>query len=245
MIYEIVNIFSQKRGRINIMANKEHLEILKKGVKEWNKWREDNPEIVPDLKEAHLRIRHLEGARLDFVLLDGAILIKAHLEGADLSMTYLNKANLNKANLTGANLRGAHLKGADLSESNLKGAVLLMADLEGADLRYCKKLILDSTYIRDARFSSFASDNWSILRRKYSGHRMFLNLLLLVLFILPYTVKTVGLVGLNRMEKYAWIQTSFEKIHDNPIEIPLKKTSSGNEQNKKTITAKPFRVIQV
>ena len=34
------------------MANKEHLKILKQGVKVWNKWREENPKVRPDLVEA-------------------------------------------------------------------------------------------------------------------------------------------------------------------------------------------------
>jgi len=41
------------------MANQEHLDILKQGVKTWNKWREKHPDIQPDLSEAHL-----EGADL-------------------------------------------------------------------------------------------------------------------------------------------------------------------------------------
>jgi hypothetical protein len=31
------------------MANQEHLEILKQGVKIWNHWRKEHPEIKPDL----------------------------------------------------------------------------------------------------------------------------------------------------------------------------------------------------
>lgn len=31
------------------MANPEHLEILKQGMKVWNEWRELNPEVRPDL----------------------------------------------------------------------------------------------------------------------------------------------------------------------------------------------------
>ena len=35
------------------MANEEHLNILKQGVKEWNRWRHqkssDNPDFRPDL----------------------------------------------------------------------------------------------------------------------------------------------------------------------------------------------------
>jgi hypothetical protein len=31
------------------MANDKHVAILKKGVKAWNKWRDENPDIPPDL----------------------------------------------------------------------------------------------------------------------------------------------------------------------------------------------------
>jgi hypothetical protein len=36
------------------MANQEHLEILHQGVEIWNKWREEKPDIVPDLSGAEL-----------------------------------------------------------------------------------------------------------------------------------------------------------------------------------------------
>ena len=36
------------------MANPEHVEILKQGVDVWNRWREENPEILkPDLSNAN------------------------------------------------------------------------------------------------------------------------------------------------------------------------------------------------
>ena len=38
-------------GGLN-MANPEHLAILKRGVKEWNAWREDQTDVSPDLSEA-------------------------------------------------------------------------------------------------------------------------------------------------------------------------------------------------
>lgn len=37
------------------MANTEHLEILKQGVKTWNEWRQKHPEILPYLTDADLR----------------------------------------------------------------------------------------------------------------------------------------------------------------------------------------------
>ena len=36
------------------MANPEHLEILKQGVKQWNRWREEQPDVYPDLRVASL-----------------------------------------------------------------------------------------------------------------------------------------------------------------------------------------------
>ena len=36
------------------MPNQEQLEILKQGVRIWNKWRDENPHISPDLSRAPL-----------------------------------------------------------------------------------------------------------------------------------------------------------------------------------------------
>ena len=96
------------------MAKKKHLKILKQGVKAWNAWRKENPDIEPDLRDA---------------VLGAVALIRANLSGADLS-----GANLRRANLSRANLIGANLFEADLIEADLSGAVLAGADLIGANL---------------------------------------------------------------------------------------------------------------
>jgi len=36
------------------MANKEHIDVLKRGVSAWNKWRRANPTVLPDLAGADL-----------------------------------------------------------------------------------------------------------------------------------------------------------------------------------------------
>ncbi len=54
------------------MANPEHLNILKQGVETWNQWREEHPEIEPDLQEANLVGTHLEGVPLTGAPLEGA-----------------------------------------------------------------------------------------------------------------------------------------------------------------------------
>ena len=101
------------------MANPEHLAILNKGMKAWNKWRNKNPKIQPDLK-------YLSNINVD--------LAGANLSGADLVGMHMLKANLNSINLSGADLRGANLSGTDLSNSNLSNANLSGAKLSNAIL---------------------------------------------------------------------------------------------------------------
>ena len=36
------------------MANDEHVALLKQGVAAWNAWRDENPDIRPDLSGADL-----------------------------------------------------------------------------------------------------------------------------------------------------------------------------------------------
>ena len=45
------------------MANQVHLDILKQGIEVWNKWRNEHPEIRPDLREADLRFANLSDAK--------------------------------------------------------------------------------------------------------------------------------------------------------------------------------------
>jgi len=71
------------------MANQEHLDILKQGVKTWNACRQQHPEVKPDL-------------------------IGVNLEEADLTGAYLRAADLRNANLRKAKLCGADLYDADL-----------------------------------------------------------------------------------------------------------------------------------
>ncbi|TES90080.1 MAG: pentapeptide repeat-containing protein [Desulfobacteraceae bacterium] len=116
------------------MAKKAHLEILEKGCEAWNKWRDDNPKIVPDLSGAVLSFAHLANADLSGANLSGANLmhtelICARLANADLSGAFLWHANLVEADLSGADLSGADLRNANLvmttlTEGNITGAYL-------------------------------------------------------------------------------------------------------------------------
>jgi hypothetical protein len=115
------------------MVNEEHLAQLKQGVEAWNRWREDNPELRPDLT----------GALLTGVDLGIADLSRADLREANLSRAILIKADLNETNLTGADLReatnlgaanfiGTNLTGADLTGAAIGGTIFADVDLSTA-----------------------------------------------------------------------------------------------------------------
>ena len=64
------------------MANRRHLNILEQGVETWNRWREENSDIEPDLRGANLQGKELVGA--DF-------------SDADIRSTNFSRANLRGA----------------------------------------------------------------------------------------------------------------------------------------------------
>jgi hypothetical protein len=151
------------------MANPEHLKILLEGVEVWNQWREDNPEVIPDLSEANLSEANLLRADLREANLSGTNLIKADLRLANLIDANISRAILIGADLDGADLFLAELIGADLSkailsEAMLSEANLSEANLSGADL-YTARLIdtkLDGATLTGARLWEAQRARWSI-----------------------------------------------------------------------------------
>ena len=121
------------------MANEEHLKILKQGVKFWNKWREENPDIKLNLSFTNLNWMILSEVNLSEAILfgsnlQGANMIEANLEGADFSSASISRANLSEANFKGANFSNANLSEANLCEADLRRANLIDANLIGANL---------------------------------------------------------------------------------------------------------------
>ncbi len=121
------------------MANSRHLTELKKGIKDWNRWRRENPDIIPDLRKADLRgfdlsFVNFRDAQLAETRFSGACLSSANLSKADLSNSKLVRTNLKFANLSSSNLSKATLIKADLTEADLMKANLSEANLSGANL---------------------------------------------------------------------------------------------------------------
>lgn len=104
------------------MADRTHLQLLKRGRLVWNPWRRKHKEITPSLTRADLRRTDLHDTDLS----------KAGFRDADL-----RGANLVEADLRGADLVSADLRGANLTKANLREAVLYDTVLGDLDLSTC------------------------------------------------------------------------------------------------------------
>ena len=82
------------------MADEKQVEMLLRSVEEWNQWREENPDVEPELSNANLYRAKLDGANLVDANLRGATLIGANLSYAKLIAATLIDANLYRANLS-------------------------------------------------------------------------------------------------------------------------------------------------
>ncbi len=130
------------------MANKEQLEILKRGVDAWNQWRRDNSGKEINLSEADLL---------------GVDLIDADFTNADLNSANLNGADLSGANLSNANLRGAKLIGADLQSIIFKDTKYNKATKwpKGFDPKQ-KKIMADKEQLEILKRGVDAWNKWRI-----------------------------------------------------------------------------------
>jgi Pentapeptide repeats (8 copies) len=129
------------------LAESPHIEILRRGPRAWNAWRDENPSQNPNLDHAALSLGerqfgpinggpiNLRSASMRGALLRFASLSRANLEASDLS-----EADLAHARLDGANLAGANLSCAIFDYADFNGAVLSSANLTGASLRHVQNL---------------------------------------------------------------------------------------------------------
>ncbi len=121
------------------MKNQQHLVLLQRSIDDWNEWRGNHSQILPDLSGADL---------------SGADLSGADLSGADLSRATLVRTNLTQANLTGCQIYGLSAWDLQLEEAKQNNLVITLEgqptitvdNLEVAQFIY---LLLNNTKIRD------------------------------------------------------------------------------------------------
>lgn len=160
------------------MANKEHVEILYNDKDKWNRWREKNPDIVPDLCYAYLAHMDLYGVNLTKARLISAGLTDTNLIGANLTDAVFTEANLTRTTFFGtrlvrANFSRANLTGATLAGADVKGAIFDFAswplwcgsfNVRGDD-RLVSQLFRHLIEIDDSECSKEVQEEMSILRK--------------------------------------------------------------------------------
>lgn len=115
----------------------EHADVLSRGVAAWNHWRQENPNVSPDLSGViAAEILPLERLGVD---LSGADFRSCNLEGADFYRTWLVEADFSGARATDAVFGGTTAGrtkwvGASLERAHFMQAVLFGADFTGAIL---------------------------------------------------------------------------------------------------------------
>jgi uncharacterized protein YjbI with pentapeptide repeats len=192
------------------MANDEHVRLLKRAVDAWNAWRNEKPDIRPDLRDAYLGGADLSGANLGEAYLSGANLSAADLGGAylgeaNLSEAYLSGANLSAVDLSRANLGGADLGGADLSGANLGEAYLSGANLSAADLNAAT---LVGTDLTGADLTGCHIYGVSVWRLKLDTRTKQKNL------VITYPDEPVIIVDNIEVAQFIYLMLHNEKIRD-------------------------------
>jgi hypothetical protein len=128
-------------------------DLLRQGPGDWNAWRRNNQDVVPNFDAADLSGLVLNGYNLDDAVLFEAVLVNASFI----------KASLRRAVLQGADLRGANLRSTDLSDADLSGTwgtrsrdpTVRLAYPWGADLRQASlhDTLFARTNLRGCNFS--------------------------------------------------------------------------------------------
>jgi uncharacterized protein YjbI with pentapeptide repeats len=119
------------------LADPYHLSMLINGVVAWNQWRQENKDLIPDLRAATLQQCDLRGYNFR----------EADFSGADLSHTHFSDCTLYKAKV-----RHAWLTDVWFSDVNLDGATFSYSNLSNACFK--TKLILKDTYFNKSNLSN-------------------------------------------------------------------------------------------
>ena len=127
------------------IPNKQHLAILNRGVVAWNRWRERNPEVNPELagmkpldknlSQINLAGADLRGVDFHWTALCNAKFIGANLREANLTSANLSNADLRGADLANANIANAYFGRANLSKANLSAAQIQSSNFDSANLK--------------------------------------------------------------------------------------------------------------
>ena len=178
---------------------------------------------------ADLRIKW-ERLENDNLILSAANFSRGTLDAANLRTVNFADARFDGATLTGARFERSDLTnvsflGCDMHSAAFEGAVVRDASFEDADLRGASGLEFDGNSIHGAKFSRQLKDLWSELARTYTGTKFFINLLLLLIFVVPLAARVSFWSGVNRGQRMLAKSDVAEGASMLPCERPVVATT--------------------
>jgi hypothetical protein len=114
------------------MANKEHIERLRRGVKPWNEWALRRTEDI-DLSGADFSCANLFRVSFANANLRRMNLSQADLGGSDFVYVDLDESKFRRADLKGADIFYSELPKIDLLDASLQTTIFRRVNLRGAN----------------------------------------------------------------------------------------------------------------
>jgi uncharacterized protein YjbI with pentapeptide repeats len=119
----------------------KYIEIIEKGVENWNQWKTEFPEEKPHMIRANLSKSNLTGYDLTNIYLSWADLLGVDFTAADLSFSNLIGADLrdaifNKTVFIKSNLSHAYFGNSDLKDTNFLSADLTETSFIGTNITH-------------------------------------------------------------------------------------------------------------
>jgi uncharacterized protein YjbI with pentapeptide repeats len=140
---------------------------------------------------------------------NNAICVKATIEeckfySCNFVFAELTEADWSDCLLQKCNFRDAKLIGARFNTGNtMHCCVLTDADFAAGDFRGLFGCQFDHNNVQGTLVAPRAQDDWSKLRRSYTGSRLIFNLIFLAFFFAPVVAKTVFWMEVSRLEAHA------------------------------------------
>lgn len=165
----------------------------------WPQWRRANnhEKFLIDWEQV-LRFRKVfenrsnDGPDLSSLVFNGTSFYGLHLSWADFSNCEFWGCNFRHSSLIKANFDAAKFKRTDFRDARVDHASFEKADLRGASC-----IRFDGNEVSGAKLPQRPTDRWSILKRTYTGPKMFVNFLFLIIYMSPILFELGSLIFLG------------------------------------------------
>ena len=131
----------------------------------------------------------------------GAVLQSCSFKGAKFAELSEKRYFLKKPKvLRSAGFENVRASDCDFQQASFSKISLWQNQFVNCDFRRAAGVVLDNNVLRNSLFSPYAGDDWSVLRRHYTGANMAFLLLASLIFFLPWALDAAYWVNLGRFE---------------------------------------------